>query len=128
MRAGHEPSPDERRITTAKWALDRAAEIGSEAAQAISKLGVRVIGDISLLGTMPPGRAQAQADAASESPLDSADSACQAVIGAIVAGGATCETPGIEDLQVRDADVATLVRVLKKRGLRRARRSLHRGM
>lgn len=36
----------------------------------------------------------------------SADSACQAVIGAIIAGGATGETSRIEDLQIRDADAA----------------------
>lgn len=121
MRTGHRPSPYEARIPTARWALERAASLGTEAAQTIARLGVRVIGDLSQLGALPEAETPAPAD-----PVVSADSACQAVVGAIVAGGATGETPGIEDLQIRDADAATLIRVLKARGLRRARRSLHR--
>jgi hypothetical protein len=126
MRAGHEPSPDERRITTPNWALERAAKIGAEAAQNISQLGVRIAGDISSLGMMPSGSAETPPDAGSGTPLVSPHAACQAIFGAIVASGATGETPRTEDLQVRDADAAALVRVLKERGLRRARRSLHR--
>lgn len=121
MRTGHRPAPHEPRITTPAWAVERAAEMGAEAARAITDLGVRVVGDLKILGETPE-----QPAAEPPEPVVSADSACQAVIGAIVAGGATGETPGIEDLQIRDADAATLIRVLKTRGLRRARRSIHR--
>ncbi|GAA4496691.1 hypothetical protein GCM10023191_039120 [Actinoallomurus oryzae] len=125
MRASHEPLPEEHRITTPAWALERAAEIGAEAAEAITRLGVRVVGDLSSLGRTPPG--DARPPAATGTPLVSPDAACQAIIGAIAASGAAEGTPAVEDLQVRDADAATLVRVLKNRGLRRARRSLRRG-
>jgi hypothetical protein len=122
MRAGHHPSPSEARIATPRWALELAAAMGAEAAEAIDGLGVRVVGDLPALGTAPDEPA-ARPD---EPALVSADAACQAVIGAIVAGGATGEMPAAEDLQIRDADAATLMRVLRARGLRRARRSLHR--
>ncbi|MFB9833352.1 hypothetical protein [Actinoallomurus acaciae] len=121
MRASHEPLPEEHRITTPAWALERAAEIGAEAAEAISRLGVRIVGDISSLGRTPPGDTPATGI-----PLVSSEAACQAIIGAIAASGAVEGRPAAEDLQVRDADAATLVRVLKNRGLRRARRSLRR--
>lgn len=123
MRAGHRPSAHEARIATPRWALERAAEIGTEAAGAISGLGVRVVGDLALLAGAPGEAGGAEPK---EPAVVSAESACQAVIGAIVAGGATGETLGVEDMQIRDADAATLIRVLRSRGLRRARRSLHR--
>jgi hypothetical protein len=126
MRTGHEPLPDEHRITTATWALERAAEIGAEAGQNIAKLGVRIIGDIASLGVLPQPGTETPAEVGSAGSLVSADSACQAIVGAIVATGATGETSGVEDVRIRDADAATLVRVLKQRSLRRARRSLHR--
>lgn len=123
MRTGHRPSPDEARIATPGWALERAASIGAEAAEAIAGLGVRVVGDLSLLAGAPyeDGGATPGGPA-----MVSAESACQAVIGAIVAGGATGETEGIEDMQIRDADAATLIRVLRQRGVRRAHRSFRR--
>jgi hypothetical protein len=51
------PRPDEPRLSTPKWALERGAEIGTEAARQIEATGVRVIGDLSALGryTGPPG-------------------------------------------------------------------------
>lgn len=44
------PAPDEPRLLTPQWAVDRAAEVGRSAAEAIASSGVRVIGDLSLLG------------------------------------------------------------------------------
>jgi hypothetical protein len=126
MRTGHQPSPNEPRITTARWALQRAAEISAEAAQNITRLGVRTIGDISALGAMSNDGAQTHANVTSETSVVSTDSAAQAIVGAVIAAGATGERPGIEDQQIRDADAATLVRVLKKRSLQRARMSLKR--
>lgn len=43
------PPADEPQIPTPAWALHRAAEIGSEAAARIGTLGVRVLGDLTLL-------------------------------------------------------------------------------
>ena len=123
MRTGHQPTRHEPRITTPRWALESAASIGAEAAEAIAGLGVRVVGDLALLADVPEGADGTPPD---EPAMVSAESACQAIIGAIVAGGATGETEAIEDMQIRDADAATLIRVLKGRGLRRAHRTIHR--
>ncbi len=53
LKIGHQPAPDEARITTPAWALDRAVEIGAEMAKNIVALGVRVVGDLSSLGSFP---------------------------------------------------------------------------
>ncbi|HYN74612.1 MAG TPA: hypothetical protein VEV13_00260 [Candidatus Limnocylindria bacterium] len=54
LQESHRPGPDERPITTPGWALDRAAEIGAAAAEVIAASGVRVVGDLSVLGSRPP--------------------------------------------------------------------------
>ncbi|MBA2955570.1 hypothetical protein GON03_14635 [Nocardioides sp. MAH-18] len=48
------PLPDEPKIKTPQWAVDRANEIGAEMVAAISDLGVRVDGDLALLHTAVP--------------------------------------------------------------------------
>ncbi|MEQ7124635.1 hypothetical protein ABN034_08925 [Actinopolymorpha sp. B11F2] len=53
MQMERRPGPDELRIITPAWALERAAHIGAAAGEKISALGVRVVGDISLLGAAP---------------------------------------------------------------------------
>ncbi|MFY0407446.1 hypothetical protein [Solicola sp. PLA-1-18] len=42
-------SADRPRLTTPRWAVERAQEIGSQAAESIHESGVRVIGDVALL-------------------------------------------------------------------------------
>ena len=61
MKAGWKPGPAEARLTTPDWALERAAEIGSEMAKNIAALGVRIVGDLSTLGALTddPPRAPA---------------------------------------------------------------------
>jgi hypothetical protein len=51
------PPPDEPRISTPQWALDRATEIGQGFVKQIADSGVTVIGDLSSLGryTSAPG-------------------------------------------------------------------------
>ncbi len=53
LQTGRTPGPDEPRAVTPQWALERAAEVGAVAAEKITALGVRVVGDISLLGAPP---------------------------------------------------------------------------
>ena len=53
MKVGREPGPDEPRIQTPAWALERAAELGAEMAANIRSTGVQVAGD--------PGRPQPSA-------------------------------------------------------------------
>jgi hypothetical protein len=66
MQMARRPGQDEPRITTPRWALERAAQIGAGAAEKISASGVRVVGDLSLLGALPdqePGDHVAAAEA-----------------------------------------------------------------
>ncbi len=44
------PSPDEPRLLTPAWAVERGAEIGAEIAGEIAATGVEVVGDLRLLG------------------------------------------------------------------------------
>jgi len=48
-----EPGPDEPRIETPQWALDRAGEIAREMVDAIAASGVHVIGDLESLAVVP---------------------------------------------------------------------------
>jgi hypothetical protein len=121
MKAARRPAPDEQRIVTPAWALKRAAEIGAEMAENISALGVRVIGDISALGAIPPGLAAAAADPGSVPPPVPAEAAVQAVVGAFVAGGIGGQ-PAEEIL--REIEAKAMMRVLVSRGRQRVRRKL----
>jgi len=47
------PEPDEARIETPRWALDRAAAIAREMVDTIAASGVRVIGDLDSLAQVP---------------------------------------------------------------------------
>lgn len=82
QRSGR-PTPDDQRITTPRWALVRAAEIGAEAAAKIALSGVRVVGDLSVLGAAPPEGPRP----APEPSLPSA-AAMEAVIGTLLAARA----------------------------------------
>ncbi|HZR50019.1 MAG TPA: hypothetical protein VFB06_10925 [Streptosporangiaceae bacterium] len=121
MKADRQPSPDEQRIVTPAWALDRAAAIGAEMATNIAALGVRIIGDIAGLAAIPPGMAQAAAELGPASLQLPAEAAVQAVAGAFVAGGVGGQAPE----QILSAIQAKIMmRVLFKRGTQRLRRTL----
>lgn len=67
-------------IPTPRWALERAAELGAAAAAAIEASGVRVLGDLSVLGAVPAANEGARETAV---PAVVAATAAQAVVGAI---------------------------------------------
>jgi hypothetical protein len=50
------PEPDEPRVETPQWALDRASEVAREMVGNISASGVRVIGDLESLAAVQRGR------------------------------------------------------------------------
>lgn len=81
------PDSDESKIVTPKWALDRAAEIGAAASEGIAASGVRILGDITTLGTAP-GKADAEPDATdgTGSLLFPVSAATEVVFGTIMAG------------------------------------------
>jgi hypothetical protein len=121
LKEARQPAADEPKIATPRWALERAAEIGAETAENISALGVRVIGDISTLGSLSSGLPELPADSRPAEPLIPAGAAAQAVIGAFLAGGAGGQTTEAATCEVTAAHLAAEI---VRRGGRRALRSL----
>ncbi|HEX3823183.1 MAG TPA: hypothetical protein VHV79_01825 [Mycobacteriales bacterium] len=78
------PDPDEPIITTPRWALKRAGEIGQATVEAIDAVGVNVIGDLASLAMVPAPRPRAT-DATSD-PAIPASAAVLAIIGTLMAG------------------------------------------
>jgi len=113
-----QPAAGEAQITTPTWALVRAAEIGALAAQEISALGVRVLGDISVLGSMPDVTPDEEAarPALAETNVP-VSVATEAVIGTIAANASSRENPPgpVSGIPARE-----LAGVLARRALRRA--------
>jgi hypothetical protein len=65
-----------------EWAAERAAEIGTRFAATIRELGIRVVGDLDSLGSMP-----SQADTATRPPaMVPGDIAAEAILAAIESG------------------------------------------
>jgi hypothetical protein len=82
--AHHVPTPGEAAITTPRWALERAAALGARAADQIRDRGVRVIGDLRTLSSVPDeggGDPAMPAD-----PPVPASAAASAIVGTILAG------------------------------------------
>jgi hypothetical protein len=68
---GRAPDPDEARVQTPQWAMDRVAEIADEMVTRIQASGVRVVGDPAVLREPLSGPSEATDDAA-ELPVDAA--------------------------------------------------------
>ena len=135
MLTQRRPEPGEPAITTPKWAQERAAERGAQAAKAIAASGVNVLGDLSTLGTVVRSDSDEE-----EPPLDPplpASAAAIALIGTILAGRkvewptkkaaaapakvtATKAIVDLEDETLDSIDTATLAKVLLARVRRRA--------
>ncbi|HVT63639.1 MAG TPA: hypothetical protein VHD81_00610 [Mycobacteriales bacterium] len=71
---------DLQSIPTPDWALDRAAEVGSEIADGIGSLGIRVVGDLDELRARQSSKGDAQA-----TPTLPVGLAAEAVVAAIAA-------------------------------------------
>lgn len=127
MKAAHRPGPDEPRIFTPRWALDKAVEVGAEMAAKISESGVRIVGDISVLHELPDDAPSATDEAPPVSTLAPA-AAAQAVLGAVQVGIATQAQPKPQpkprprSRPVDQVDAVSLARILARRARRRAER------
>jgi hypothetical protein len=124
MKTARQPLPEEPKIVTPAWALERAAEIGAEMADNISALGLDVAGDISALGNTPADLQQAAADAGPAVPAVPAEAAAQALIGAFTAAG-VAGPAAVPDRLVREVDAKHLAAVLVTRGKQHVRKALH---
>jgi hypothetical protein len=100
MMHNHQPGPNERRIVTPGWALDRAREIGRATAERIDQLGVRVIGDPADLSWTPDPTAPADDD---RDAYVSANAAFQAILGVIDATRITQSSTPLEPLRGPEA-------------------------
>ena len=80
-----EPGPDEARIDTPGWALDRAREVDEQMVPAITASGVRVIGNLAALAEPQPGRHAGEA--AAGSVLVPPHVAAEMALGVLVASG-----------------------------------------
>ncbi len=123
MKTARQPLPEEPKIVTPAWAVERAAEIGAEMAANISALGVGVVGDISALGKVPADMPEAAADPGPAVPEVPAEAAAQTLVGAFTAAG-VAGPAAVADRPVREVDAKHLAAVLVTRGRQRVRKTL----
>lgn len=121
MQTAREPGPGEPPITTPRWALERAGAIGAAAGEHIAARGVRVIGDLSALGTVPDVSSEIDQQAINQStinqqtgandtdPLIPADAAVKAITGVLVAAARSTHRPSSGGTR-RPIEVARRVR------------------
>ena len=109
------PGPDEPRIETPQWALDRAAGIASEIVAGIAASGVRVIGDLERLREMPRGF---DGEAMPEVRVPPAISAAMAM-GVLAASGVTRRSGGtwIEPVETARISTRRVARVVASRAV-----------
>jgi hypothetical protein len=114
MQTKRAPHADEPRISTPQWALDRAAEIGAAAAEKLSTLGVRIVGDISTLGA--PVVAQESDAAVRAEGYIAVEAAREAILGTMFSSGLISPDKFVESTTSRE-----LIRIVRARMLRRGR-------
>jgi hypothetical protein len=110
---------NERRMSTPRWALDRACEIGAYAAARIGRSGVLVVGDLSTLAEFPSDPADIR-DEGEPTPWlpPSPATSIEAVLGAIV--GSRLTEPAIgNQRQISDVTSGELARIVLGRARRR---------
>ncbi|GHD42655.1 hypothetical protein GCM10010317_014330 [Streptomyces mirabilis] len=119
MKNACRPAPDDARISTPRWALEAAADIGAEMAGRIAAMGVRVLGDPALLSVVP-SVASAEETA---SPRIDPEVAAHALYGALAVAAATPAYPPASVRSVHQTPSKELVRVLGHRVLKRLKRA-----
>lgn len=86
MVLGREPEPGEEPITTPRWALDEAVAAAKSSAEQIRGCGVRVIGDLDSIASMPRESA-IRPDEVGPPTVIPMEAAALAVIGALRGAG-----------------------------------------
>ncbi|MEU6354164.1 hypothetical protein ABZ896_33370 [Streptomyces sp. NPDC047072] len=108
------PASGDVKIPTPDWAVEAAAEIGAEMAENIAALGVRIVGDLTLLSAVP----KAPTLDGIPAPRISPEVAAQALYGVLAAAAeAPAKTRTVHQTSTKD-----LVRVLGHRCLKKLRR------
>lgn len=113
------PTAEDAKIATPGWAVEAAGRIGAEMVERIGAMGVRVIGDPSLLSAVPQQRRPATGDARIAPEV-----AAQALYGALAAAAAAPvrHTAEAKARTVHQTSSKELVRVLGHRCLKKLRR------
>lgn len=141
MKTDRRPAPDEQRLRMPKWALEGAAEVGADAVEAITSLGVRVVGDLSSLAAASADDV-ADEDELTQAPQLPSDAAALAVLGTLLAAvpekdlaieeadGASraqvAAAPPVDKRLVCDTTTVELLRTVARRSRARLRRRLRR--
>ncbi|MFG3017492.1 hypothetical protein ACGFZQ_02880 [Streptomyces sp. NPDC048254] len=117
------PTAEDVKISTPDWAVEAAGRIGAEMVERIGAMGVRVIGDASLLSAIPKQREPAPGPAATEARI-APEVAAQALYGALAAAAAAPvrHTAEAKARTVHQTSSKELVRVLGHRCLKKLRR------
>jgi hypothetical protein len=98
-----QPHPDEPRIETPQWALDRATAIGREMVANIGASGVRIVGDLD--GLAAPQRSRLGGDRQPD-PCIPAEVAASLAMGIVAVSGALRGRPGPERVADPDGMIA----------------------
>jgi hypothetical protein len=119
MKNACAPGPDDVKISTPRWAVEAAAEIGAEMAGRIGTTGVRVLGDPALLSAVPK-----PPERTAPKPVIAPEVAAQALYGALAAAAAAPirHTASAKTRTVHQTSSKELVKVLCHRCLKRLRR------
>ncbi len=131
MRA-RTPGPDEPRIVTPAWALERALATADEMVTALTGSGVRIVGDPSRLTIAPRGRDDDLMVAGHVVPLDIA---VTGAMGVLIGSGITGLDPikgieseegdgGSEAVELESASTSQLLGALTRRGRSAATRGV----
>ncbi|MEU6380245.1 hypothetical protein [Streptomyces sp. NPDC046909] len=114
------PTAQDVKIRTPQWAVEAAAGIGAEMAQRIGTMGVRVLGDLDLLSSVPKPATKATTETAAEARI-APEVAAQALYGALAAAAATPirNTAPAKARTVHQTSSRELMKVLGHRCLKR---------
>ncbi|MGW7242556.1 hypothetical protein [Streptomyces sp. NPDC054804] len=117
------PTAADVKISTPDWAVQAAGRIGAEMVERIVAMGVRVLGDPSLLSAIPEQREPATGPATAEARI-APEVAAQALYGALAAAAAVPvrHTAEAKARTVHQTSSKELVRVLAHRCLKKLRR------
>ncbi|MGW7420339.1 hypothetical protein ACWGJB_09775 [Streptomyces sp. NPDC054813] len=117
------PTADDVKISTPDWAVEAAGRIGAEMVERIGAMGVRVVGDPSLLSAVPEQREPATGPAVAGARI-APEVAAQALYGALAAAAAVPVRHTVEAKAgtVHQTSSKELVRVLGHRCLKKLRR------
>jgi hypothetical protein len=121
------PEPDEARITTPRWAVQRAAEIAADLPDRIAQLGIEVVGDLASLAPSPPG--DAVPDPGDLPQLVPIDAAVHALVGACLSSRnlpAPSTQPAPAPSRNRDVTGRELAHLVARYARRRLRGRLRR--